>query len=126
MTTSEGARLRQYIACHQVVSMVQTIRDHRDLGPADTPAERAAGTNDRIVSELVALGLDFDRLAIASLEAVRILLLRNSDEIIRATASLLWQQLGDPERGGQDPPEAYNLAATSVFLLFVGLLDPTP
>jgi hypothetical protein len=113
--TLHGAFLESY--------MRRIALDPADLLKSDQLQALAVEVTDVLRATL---GISWDELAYYALMSICQLM---SDESVLNTsldniAMSLWLSLGDPERGGPTPPQAYKDAASSVYTIFLLMLNP--
>lgn len=80
-----------------------------------------------IVSELDALGLDYNQLSEAHSQALLMFHFINEDNrdfLITHIAHILWTDLGDPISNGEKPPELYVEAARRMAVVFGAIIAP--
>lgn len=111
-------------ACLEGVLVAQ-LAQHRGLGAEEVFA------NDRQIikqlrQELDALGINCKALSDAHVDALVGIFStdRAIDDLGAAFAELLWHLLGDPETGGKKPPQRYVEATQTLWVSFLGAINP--
>lgn len=118
-----------YVASTLHGAFLESYMRHKGLDPIDLLSSDKVQALAVEVTDVLhdMLGINWNELAYYALRSVCQLMANDEvlDVNVSNIATSLWLSLGDPERGGATPPQAYKDAASVVYSLFLSMLVPT-
>jgi hypothetical protein len=120
--------IQDYVAKTLHGAFLESYMRHKVLDPADLLNSDHIQALAVEVTDMLrdTLGINWNELAYYALASICDLMCQ--DSVLDVNSSLiamsLWLSLGDPERGGPTPPQAYKDTAFHMYTIFLLMLNP--